>query len=73
MPYDATTVRENDSKKPDEPEKRHSPLVWIVLGIVVVLAIAGGTYCGYSIKDQQIINAAYTDGRAITMAPRIAG
>ena len=73
MPYDATIVRKDDSKEPDETEKRRSPLVWIILGIVAVLAIAGGTYYWYATKDQQSTDDAYTDGRAITIAPKIAG
>ena len=80
MPYDATAVREtdgkkpdNDAKKPDEGDKRRSPLIWIILGIVAVLAIAGGTYYWYATKDQQNTDDAYTDGRAITIAPKIAG
>jgi membrane fusion protein, multidrug efflux system len=45
----------------------------ILLLLVAVLAAAGGGAYWYLTKDQASTDDAYTDGRAITIAPRVAG
>ena len=61
------------AEKPDAEKKPRSPLIWIVLGIGALIAIGGGTYYWYSTKDQESTDDAFTDGDAITIAPKIAG
>ncbi len=65
--------KSDEGDKPDDEKKRRSPLVWIILGVGALIAIAGGTYYWYSTKDQESTDDAYTDGRAITIAPKISG
>jgi membrane fusion protein (multidrug efflux system) len=54
-------------------KKRKSPVPAIVLGVVIVAAAIGGTYYWWSTKDQATTDDAYTDGRAITIAPQVGG
>jgi membrane fusion protein (multidrug efflux system) len=60
-------------KKQEQPAKKSSPLVKIIGGIALVLAIAGGVYYYLSTKDQETTDDAFIDGRALTIAPKISG
>ncbi len=60
-------------KKQEETAKKSSPWVKIIGGIVVVLAIAGGAYYYFSTINQESTDDAYTDGRSLTISPKIAG
>ena len=61
-------------KQSDKPEKkRRSLLMPIILGVVILGAIAGGTWYWWSTKDQVSTDDAYTDGRAITIASQVSG
>ncbi len=48
-----------------------SPL--IILAIVIVVAAIGGTWYWWSTRNLESTDDAYTDGRAVTIAPRISG
>lgn len=59
---------------PDTGEpRRRSPLVWIVLGLIVLAAASGGGWYWYATRNQVSTDDAYTDGRAVTIAPKISG
>jgi membrane fusion protein (multidrug efflux system) len=56
-----------------EQKKRRSPVPLIVLGVVIVLAAVGGGYYWYTTRNEETTDDAYTDGRAITIAPQVSG
>lgn len=59
---------------PDTGEpRRRSPLVWVVLGLIVLAAASGGGWYWYATRNQVSTDDAYTDGRAVTIAPKISG
>jgi membrane fusion protein (multidrug efflux system) len=67
----------SDDKKPDAPKaetkKRNSPIPAIVLGVVIVVAAIGGVWYWLATKDEISTDDAYTDGRAVTIAPQVGG
>jgi membrane fusion protein (multidrug efflux system) len=50
-----------------------SALVWVVLAAVALLAIAGGAAWWFATRNQVSTDDAFTDGRAITIAAKVAG
>lgn len=62
-PYDATSAE----------KKRRSPLLWIILGIVLIAAIVAGVFWWLSTKDQESTDDANTDGRAVMISPQVSG
>ena len=65
-----------DDKQEQEQEKarkKASPWVKIIGAIVIVLAIAGGTYYYVSTRNLESTDDAYTDGRSLTISPKVAG
>ena len=63
--------REEDRR--DDQRKRTRPYVRIGLVLVLLLLIAGGAYYWWSNRDLEDTDDAYTDGRAVTIAPHVAG
>jgi len=53
------------------PRRTRWPL--IALAVAVLLAVIGGTVWWYLTKDQESTDDAYTDGRAVMIAPHVAG
>ena len=47
--------------------------VWFVLGFVALLAIGGGSAWWYATRNEISTDDAYTDGRAVSIAPKLAG
>ena len=62
----------NDGKDAEKNTKR-SKLPLIILAIVIVLAIIGGIIYWFSTRNLVTTDDAYTDGRAVTIAPRVSG
>jgi membrane fusion protein, multidrug efflux system len=62
-------------KEADEDAKRRKrrPFVWAIGIAVVLLLAAGGGYYWYSTKGLESTDDAYTDGRAVDIAPRVTG
>jgi len=62
-------------READEEAKRRKrrPFVWIIGIVVVLLLAAGGAYYWYSTKGLESTDDAYTDGRAVAIAPRVTG
>jgi membrane fusion protein (multidrug efflux system) len=58
---------------PPAKKKRNSPVPAIVLGLVIIVAAVGGGYYWWSTKDEESTDDAYTDGRAVTIAPQVGG
>ena len=70
---DGKGEQKDKQKQQEETAKKSSPWVKIIGAIVVVIAIAAGTYYYLSTMNQESTDDAYTDGRALTISPRIAG
>ena len=60
-------------RKQEERRKQARPFVRIGMVVVLILLIAGGIYYWQSTKDIQTTDDAYTDGRAVTISPRVTG
>jgi membrane fusion protein (multidrug efflux system) len=64
---------------PDQPDERDAtrhkvrPYVWIGLGVLLVVAIAGGFWYWWSTRNEETTDDAFTDGRAIAIAPQVSG
>ena len=63
----------DQDKQQEESARRASPWVKIIGGIVLVLAVAGGIYYYLSTADTEGTDDAYTDGRSITISPKVSG
>jgi membrane fusion protein (multidrug efflux system) len=57
--------------KPKSPARNTRPIILLLL--VALVAVAGAMGYWFLTKDRATTDDAYTDGRAITVAPRIAG
>jgi membrane fusion protein (multidrug efflux system) len=63
------------SKQPpkDQAPEKHSRWPLIALGVAIVIAIIAGTIWYLATKDQMSTDDAYTDGRAVMIAPQVSG
>lgn len=62
-----------DAPPKDEQGKKSSPWIKIIAALVVILLIVGGVYYYLATKDQEGTDDAYTDGRSITISPKVSG
>lgn len=62
-----------DKVQADESAKKSSPLPKIIGGLLLLIAIAAGVYYYLSTKDIESTDDAFTDGRSLTISPKIAG
>ncbi len=76
-PEEKQAAGKDDAKKEDKEQekaaKKSSPWVKVIGGIALVLAIAGGAYYYFATIDQVTTDDAYTDGRSLTISPKVAG
>jgi membrane fusion protein (multidrug efflux system) len=76
-PAGAEARKDDDAKKRDETQKRQRSAArpWVRLGMVVVLVglVGGGLYYWYSTRNEESTDDAYTDGRAVPIAPHVNG
>ena len=72
-PDDANAGSGNGGKAQGDDTKRKSPLIWFILAGVALLAIIGGAYYWFSTRNLVSTDDAYTDGRAVTIAPQVSG
>ncbi len=71
---DAEKRKQADAEKKQEQRRsRARPFVRIAMVVVLVGLIAGGLYYWQSTKDIETTDDAYTDGRAVTISPRVTG
>jgi len=64
-------VARGDRHEPEKPRRRSR--IWLILGLLALAAIVGGTTYWYLTKDQETTDDAYTDGRSVTVAPKVSG
>jgi membrane fusion protein (multidrug efflux system) len=65
---------EAESGKEDEARRRRRrPVVGLIGFVAIALLIAGGVYYWLSTRGVESTDDAYIDGRAITIAPQVAG
>jgi membrane fusion protein (multidrug efflux system) len=67
-------AKEDDKQQADEQvRKKRRPRV-LVIGVVIVgLLVAAGLYYWVTTRNQESTDDAYTDGRAINIAPQVSG
>ena len=77
---DKDTKQDDDKRKQQEADRKQDqrrararPFVRIGMVVILILLIAGGIYYWQSTKDIETTDDAYTDGRAITISPRVTG
>ena len=72
---DAAARRRQAEADRKQEERRRRARPFVRLGMVVILLglIAGGIYYWQSTKDVETTDDAYTDGRAVLIAPRVTG
>lgn len=63
---------EKAAKTPD-PAKKRSPWVRVILGLVLLAAIIGGVAYWFLTRNEESTDDAFTDGRAVTIAPHVSG
>ncbi|MDR3389575.1 MAG: HlyD family secretion protein [Rudaea sp.] len=63
----------NDNGEPSGSRKRSSKKPLIILGAVAVLLAVAGLIWWFATRNQVSTDDAYTDGNAITMAPKVSG
>jgi len=68
-----TADAEAPAKSREEARRKRRPAVFIIGAAVLILLAAGGVYYWLSTRDIETTDDAYTDGRAITIAPQVSG
>jgi membrane fusion protein (multidrug efflux system) len=67
----AEDAKQDDAER--DTRRKRRPLVIIIGVVVVLLLVAGGLYYWIANRNLESTDDAYTDGRAITIAPQISG
>ncbi len=65
--------QEDADRKQELRRQRARPFVRVGMVVILIGLIAGGIYYWQSTKDIETTDDAYTDGRAVTIAPRVTG
>jgi membrane fusion protein (multidrug efflux system) len=69
---DTAGPQPNEDQNKDD-EKPRSKLPLIIIAVVVTLLVVGGVIYWLATRDLESTDDAYTEGRAIAMAPKVAG
>ena len=71
--HDGEDAADEQDRADQETRKKRRPKVFFVAIIVVILLALGGIYWWLSGLNTEDTDDAYTDGRAVQIAPRVAG
>ena len=63
----------DQDKQQEESARRATPWVRIIGALVLIFAVAGGVYYYLSTVGTESTDDAYTDGRSITISPKVSG
>src|ERR1700751_3632822 len=69
----SVSSRAQDDNAKQAARKKRRPFVMVIGLAVVGLLLAGGIYYWLTTRNLESTDDAYTDGRAITIAPQVAG
>ncbi|MDR3486674.1 MAG: HlyD family secretion protein [Bradyrhizobium sp.] len=70
----APRSRARDKGKSDETKRKERRPLVVTIGIaVILLLLIGGLYYWWSTRNLESTDDAYTDGRAVTIAPQVSG
>ena len=64
---------QREEKAEQEARQKRRPLVISIGVVIVLLLIAGGLYYWLTTRNIESTDDAYTDGRAVTIAPQVSG
>jgi len=64
---------ERREERNGEKPRRRSPWTLIIVAIVVLAILIGGVIYWFATRDLESTDDAYTDGRAVTIAPHVSG
>ena len=70
---DGESKTEDQNVEDQETRKKRRPLVYLIALVVIVALVLGGVYWWLSGRNVEDTDDAYTDGRAIQIAPQISG
>lgn len=71
---DENKLRDDKRDKEEEAKRRkRRPVVWLIGIAVIGLLIAGGVYVWLTNRGLESTDDAFTDGRAVDIAPQVAG
>ena len=62
-----------DDGKGGKGDKKRSRWPLVIVALVLLAAIIGAVFYWYSTKDDETTDDAYTEGNAVTIAPKVAG
>ncbi len=68
-----TPEPDNGDAQEEAKRRKRRPIVWLIGILVVVALVAGGAYYWISTRGLESTDDAYTDGRAIDIAPQVSG
>jgi membrane fusion protein, multidrug efflux system len=73
-PADAASTNGSGNKDPgDDAKAKRRPTVLVIGGVILVLLAIGILYYWITTRNIESTDDAYTDGRAITIAPQVSG
>jgi membrane fusion protein (multidrug efflux system) len=72
-PRGKETKEAEQERRQEQRRQRARPFVRIGMVVILIGLIAGGLYYWQSTKNLEDTDDAYTDGRAVTIAPRVTG
>jgi membrane fusion protein (multidrug efflux system) len=70
---DAATEGKSTANADEDAKRKRRPVVFIIGGVVLLLLAIGGLYYWLITRNIESTDDAYTDGRAITIAPQVSG
>lgn len=70
---DSKQQAEQKAAKDDEAKQKRKPKIFLIGGILIAVLAVGGLYYWITNRNIESTDDAYTDGRAVTIAPQVSG